>query len=136
MSHKQTFAAFAAVLTLAASVAAGAALAQPPRPMPAAAPQAADQTLGIAIMSAFVSSTGELVEGAGVVSSVRNTAGRYTVKFNRALAGCVSTATLWGNAYSIIAVYPQGDTVNVGANNPANGNPTDENFQLIVFCSK
>ena len=125
-------------LTLSASLAAGTALAQQGRSPPAApAPKAVDQTLGMAIMSALVSNAGGLIEGAGAVSSVRNNIGVYAVKFNRALAGCVNTATVWGdNAFSAISTRPQGDIVYVSTNNSANGQPRDETFQLIVFCSK
>ena len=97
---------------------------------------APDQTLGMAIMSAYVEVNGSLLDGAGVVTSAYLGSGQYAVQFNRPLAGCVSTATQWGNANAIISVQPNGDTVTVRLAIPESGAPLQRPFQMIVFCAR
>ena len=56
------------------------------------APAAADQALGMAIMSAVVNSAGNLMRGSGAVSSVRNGVGYYVVTFERSVHDCTISA--------------------------------------------
>jgi hypothetical protein len=135
MRSKSSFAAFAAV-ALVAAVAAGTTLAQQPRPSRSiAAPLAADQTLGVAIMSALLDGDANLVAGVGAVTSAYDGGAKtYTVKFNRTLAGCVSSATPWYDQV-IASSSLAGDTAFVFLWN-LDGSPATVPFQLIVFCSK
>src|SRR5688572_4789338 len=57
------------------------------------APAAADQKLGMALMSAVVASDGTLVAGAGAVSVTRLNAGVYNVAFERSVVGCTFSVT-------------------------------------------
>jgi hypothetical protein len=138
MSSKQSFAVFAAALTLAATVAASPALAQQPRPSPTtAAPQAAAPTLGMAFMSAWVNADGTIVTGAGVVKVVAHSAPKYyDVHFNRPLAGCVSTVTPLGGgapAFATSRIFQDSDLVQVTV---WIGGREHFPFQIIVYCAK
>jgi len=135
MPSKPLFAAFAALLALTAAVPAGTAFAQQ-RPLPTtAAPKAADQTLGMAIMSALLDGDGNLVAGAGATSSAYDGGAKtYIVTFNRTLGGCVSSVTPW-NSKVIAASELGGDTAFVYLWN-VDSSPATVAFQLIVFCSK
>jgi hypothetical protein len=62
--------------------------------LPGYAPQAADQTLGMALMSAFVNEDGTLARGAGAVSSQRTAEGSYEVDLDRDIHNCTYTASV------------------------------------------
>ena len=113
--------------------------------VPASIRAAPDQTLGMAIMSAIVTAGGDLVGGAGAVSSVSTaTTGFYTVKFNRNLQGCTCAAMHVGEnaldaAINVTAFCPtlgESDTVAVRTWSIANDAAEDKPFHLIVFCRK
>jgi hypothetical protein len=103
----------------------------------APASQAADQTLGMAIMSAVVDKSGDLYSGAGAVSSAFVSGPNwYTVKFNRPLAGCASVATANSSDVTIGSRTDQaGDTVFIEIRGPS-GVLGQQHFQLIVFCGQ
>lgn len=114
-----------------------------PRPAPADK-EVADQTLGMALMSATVESDGTLVRGAGVASSFRSGTGNYDVRFSRSVADCTCTASLGASgsavAYSaqnfISANCPFGASGNVRVWIKLNGVDANYPFHLIVFCPK
>jgi hypothetical protein len=97
---------------------------------------AADQTLGMAILSAFVLDGGTLIRGAGALSATYDGSGKHTVKFNRPLAGCVATASSsFGGVIASSLVDEGGDTVRVDIYSHA-GNTGEASFQVIVFCPR
>jgi hypothetical protein len=106
------------------------------------APAAADQTLGMAMMSAVVSSVGLLVNGAGAVSAARIGDGTYNVVFARDVTGCAYVA-MAGNINSTggtTSVYAQGfyladpKGIRILMKDPLTGNHNDGAFHLMVFC--
>ena len=97
--------------------------------------QAADQTLGMAIMSAAVSEDGSLAYGAGALELFRTASNSYRVKFNRHLGGCVSSITPLNDG--VIAsgglFDPAGGVQFVVLKDHAGASYVGP-FQLIVFC--
>ena len=123
-----------AAVSLAGSVIAG----------PNVKPAAADQTLGMALMSAVVNADGSLARGSGAVSSVRTTTGQYRVIFDRPIRDCTFTASGGGatpglsylttaNVWSL-----PNDESGVGVITSANTTAADINsgFHLLVFCAR
>jgi hypothetical protein len=114
-------------------------------PAAAQTPQAADQTLGMALLSATVAADGTLVASAGATAAVRNVAGDYTVTFGRSLAGCSCTASI-GRANATTVVGSSGITANCPRDAPQpndagviitqSGVATDTPFHLIAFCAR
>ncbi len=105
------------------------------------APEAADQTLGMALMGAAVRGNGTLYEGVGVVSATRSGTGAYRVTFQRDIRGCIlnATAALFPGdsstgAFASASYYSQ-TTVSVLMRNPS-GTFVDHSIQLMVFCAK
>jgi hypothetical protein len=107
-------------------------------------PRVADNTLGMALMSATISRfTGDVEKGSGVVSAVRASAGIYTITFDRDLSGCVDTASLDNMAVGFVGqeyafISPQGVNgadIDVRTYDKT-GAATDFDFSLIVFCSR
>ncbi len=108
-------------------------------------PEAADQALGTALMSATVLSDGTLLRGGGVVSSTRTSTGFYLVNFVRSVADCTCTASFGrgdgsASAYTeepfISANCPYGGAEGVGVWIRLGGADGNYPFQLIVFCPK
>jgi hypothetical protein len=118
-------------------------------PALAQTPQAADQTLGMALLSAAVRTDGTLMRGAGVTSVVREAVGLYTVTFNRSLTACMCVASI-GSFFDNDIVGPSPNNNATATCPTANGNATasvrtgnanantqnDLPFHLIVFCPK
>lgn len=107
------------------------------------APEAADKTLGMALMSAIVNRDGVLVGGSGVVSVQFDLDKmRYEVAFERDVSGCAHVATVgepdkdaWdGYATTTRDITLGGKGVSVAT--ILNGNLTKLPFHLIVFCTK
>ena len=97
---------------------------------------APDQTLGMAIMSAFVDVDGSLGYGSGVVSSAYNSVGKfYTVSFNRPLAGCVSNVSSSSGARIASSGFAVDNSVRVETYG-VNGVIGAGAFNLIVFCAR
>jgi hypothetical protein len=125
--------------TLAAAFAAGSALAARDRPNA----EAADKTLGMAIMAANVNYfDGSLARSSGVVSSTRLVEGRYRVTFARDISQCYLVATTYdagvGRGFAITWLQSE-DHVDIVTCDPAvgcNGSPADHSFQVIAFCPK
>lgn len=100
---------------------------------------APDQTLGMAMMSARVSSTGNLNGGAGAASVTRaGPSGQYSVTFSRAIyPGCSATASISGSG-------PTGDRGMIVVRRYINnylvktynhqGTLEDRPFAMLVFC--
>ena len=120
----------AVVLTLAAS------------PSPAAP----DGMLGVALMSASVDQSGNLIRGSGVVSSEMGSTGRYDVTFERPLAQCTCTASAGAAstpanfANRIVTANCRGTVgseqrVSVITSRP-DGTFIGTDFHLIVFCPR
>jgi hypothetical protein len=109
-------------------------------PALAQSPQAADQTLGMAILSGVVSSNGTLMYGDGATSAERTSVGTYQVTFNRTVARCTPVAS--GNNNAILRVGLQstpgfpGDNKQAVLAEDAAGNPKDATFALIIFCAR
>ena len=111
---------------------------------PFAAQAAPDNTLGMALMSASVSSNGTVAASSGVTSvgSVRTGTGQYLISFDRDLAACTCTASFGERNFALIshqsaisASCPYtAQTVFVYTS--VNDALTDRGFQLIVFCPK
>jgi hypothetical protein len=128
-----------ALLTIAGIFAVTAAAAQQPPPWAGMnAPAAADQTLGMALMGAYVDSNGALLSGAGATGASRTfDPGQYEVDFNRDVFGCFYSAG--GREFSAVAINLQ------RGGNPngvqlvmvdSTGAPVNAAFYLIVFCAK
>lgn len=109
---------------------------------PAGSPHAEpDKTLGMALLSANVSETAELLGGAGAVSSAfyPGTTAVYVVKFNRNLTGC--TCAAMGMLYASINITAQcpsstPDTVIVQSWATSTNQWASTPFHLLVFCPK
>lgn len=97
-------------------------------------PEAADETLGMAIMSAVVLANGSVISKSGVVSVARTDAGKYTVDFVRSVVDCapVATATPGGSASWFIALDPN-YRIDIETYDP-DGAFADKYFSIIVFC--
>jgi hypothetical protein len=113
----------------------------------APASQAADQTLGMAIMSAHVDYYGILKGGAGAVGASKQTNGQYFVAFNRSVEGCTYIGAVSGPtaANYIGFAIPVGKvgTFNGAAHYGVQVDTSDHNtlitdrpFHLLVFCAQ
>jgi hypothetical protein len=131
-------------LGVIATLAAVGAVAQQSRPSlsaprPAAPAPAADGTLGMALMGAFVQSDGTLLRGAGATGAAHVSAGTYVVDFVRDASGCYYSATSDGNGFTISAA-PQAGNVNgvflEFTRADGSGTLIDSEFYLTVFCAK
>jgi hypothetical protein len=109
------------------------------------APAAADQTLGMALMSATVDADATLIRGSGAVGSITTgNPGDFVVTFNRDVRDCTYVASVGGS------ISPVAHTANVAASAPGvssgpntvrmttsnNGTYANYPFHLIVFCYK
>ena len=125
------------------------ALAAPPAFAQAAksAPEAADMTLGMALMSAIVDAEGNLVSGAGAVSARKvNDQGFFEVFFQRTVGNCTSVASVGGASYVSTIGHGMAETYNVAnigggtgitvLTRDQSGVPVKRDFQVIVFCAK
>ncbi len=108
------------------------------------APEAADKTLGMALMGAVVSSNGSYDPGfsSGVVSTTRLEVGVYRVVFNRSLSGCTpaSTAVVTDpprivRVDHVATTNIESDTWMVHTFNLA-GAPADGAFAIVNFCGR
>jgi hypothetical protein len=117
---------------------------------------AADDTLGMALMSASVKADGTLHHGSGVVSVTKPamTSGEYHVKFERSIATCTCVANLGGvdgngsyfvswhinaNCPPFINATPTDPTLALVATSrdlQSQYNQEDADFHLIVFCPR
>jgi hypothetical protein len=111
---------------------------------PAPTTEAADGTLGMALLAAaIVGTTGATSRGSGVTSSARLAAGQYEVIFDRNVTACFYNATQADLGILIpppgfIGVAPRAGNVNgvfVVTTNSA-GTNTDRTFMLQVFCAR
>lgn len=105
--------------------------------------EAADQSLGMAIMSATVEGDGTLRGIAGVVGAAKVSTGNYTIRFVRSVAGCMcvgspgtsdGSAIHTSGALAITVNCPFGDPENVRVWSRIGGADADFPFHLIVFC--
>lgn len=135
-------AAAAAGLALACAVLAGPATAARPsaRPAGAAAAEAADQTLGMALMSASVDTGGVVLHASGIASVTPLQTGVAEVVFERGLNGCdVVASAMNANSSSAYGVY----TVTARRWSPTSilvqtysaGVLTNRPFAVIAFCA-
>lgn len=126
---------------LAASLAlAGPAAAKAPQPLlGGSAPEAADQTNGMAIMSGLIDSGGSLAPGwgGGIVSSERISAGNYDVVFARPINGCPASATTAavGRIASVTGFVSNNHGYRVITFNTS-GTAVDASFYLTVTCAR
>ena len=122
----------------------------------AAAWAAADDTLGVSIMSASVKSDGTLHHGSGVVSVTKTpmSMGTYHVTFERDITTCTCVANLGGvdgtttyaltwhvnaNCPPFIAGSPTDPTLALVSTTRDLGNTyqqADASFHLLMFCPK
>jgi hypothetical protein len=115
-----------------------------------AARAAPDNTLGMAIMSATVSSAGTLTRGSGVNSVEKTGTGSYTVAFNRRLENCTCVVNLGGEDGNTDYIVSWKANANCpGFQKPVNVATiytsrdlqnqylmSDASFHLLVFCAK
>lgn len=110
----------------------------------APAKEAADQTLGMAILSASVAGDGSRVRDAGVTVVERVSLGTFRVTFERSIATCTCTANAGANSldaalYGVTAVAncPYYDAASARINTTgAAGALVDAPFHVLVFCPK
>ena len=102
---------------------------------------AADNTLGVALLSASVDANGALVRGSGVTNTSRITTGRYQVTFNRDVTQCTYSATVGvaTGAFTLpdfIQATPKPDIPNavLVETDDKTGALNDDPFHLLVFC--
>lgn len=110
-----------------------------------AAPEATDNTLGMALLSAAVDQNGTLYQNSGAVSATKVDTGLYSVTFNRSVVGCSIAGTLGSpiplgapDAVGQMNVTPldsAADTIRVRTSN-ATGIGTNKNFHVILFCAR
>jgi hypothetical protein len=109
------------------------------------APAAADNTQGMAIMSAIVLDNGTLHHPVGVTSATRFAAGSYELVFERPITNCAATASsgaLYGvNAFYsrlVNTAYTTGEPtkITVYTRHTPDLNFADATFHIIVFCAK
>lgn len=98
--------------------------------------EAADNTLGVALLSAAVLGDGTLFQGAGALSVVANGSGNYRVKFVRDLVGCTAVASSRTNTGLVQAadLSVSDDEIQVWTTD-FSGVPGDRSFSLLVFCT-
>jgi hypothetical protein len=103
------------------------------------APEAADQTLGMAIMAADVDyNAADLFKSSGVVSAEKLQTGRYRLQFARAIDDCYIVATPYlagvGSAYAM-SWLQSGTSVDIMTYSDTNISH-DSSFHVIAFCPK
>ncbi len=130
----------ALAVTVAAALAAAPATAQAPEPiLGGPAPEAADKTQGMALMSAYVLGAGALVEnwGGGAVSAERVDIGGYDVIFARSIIGCPAAVTVVTSSRtaSIFGVVGDGTGYRVLTRDTA-GTLADSQFFITVMCAR
>lgn len=138
MPPRSLFSTMISAAVLAATFAAGPALAAKQMP------EAADQTLGTALLSARLDSYGNLHGGAGVTGVAHPSTGVYIVTFSRSVVDCAysGTAGFWApvsapDAFGHVSVQPYDGNANsviVGRGNAA-GLSADGSFHLLVLCT-
>jgi hypothetical protein len=112
----------------------------PPGALPA---EAADGTLGMALLSAVVSATGTLARGAGTTSAGKTPGtGNFEVIFDRDVTNCTFVTSVGGTTTDV----PNGAATATRRSAKANGvfiqtrdlndNVADKPFHLVVFCNK
>ena len=102
----------------------------------AASPEAADRTLGMALLGARIDAGGDLTRSAGVVRAQRNGEGKYGVVFVRDVSTCFTAVTpvLTGSAGYF--VLPGSEAISVSMRSATTGEFTDQAFDVIVFCPR
>ena len=129
----------------AASAAEGGIVPIPGAGAPAAVPEAADKTLGMAIMSAGVAANGALVTGAGVVKVEPVGTGFYKLEFDRGLQGCTCVVTPGDPGGSFLTANLTSSATCGSVNFPneayavfynLQGNAANSAFTMIVFCPR
>ena len=110
----------------------------------APAKEAADQSHGMAILSASVAGDGNRVRDAGVTAVERVSLGTYRVTFERPIATCTCTASAGANdvnaaIYGLTAAancpYYAADSARINIAN-LGGQLVDASFHVLVFCPK
>jgi hypothetical protein len=108
----------------------------------AQAPQAADQTFGMALLSATVGSNGVLIHGAGALSSQRNVVGDYYIDFVRSIVNCTIIAGVSHPGGGMIRGFASASRL-PATNNRAwvvtslyTGVQTDLPFAVTVLCMR
>lgn len=94
---------------------------------------APDNTNGMALMGAFVSSGGSLVKASGATGVVFVDTGQYQVVFDRNVSECFYSVTTVNNNVTASAVQEAPQVVQVLI---SEGPPTSSAFYLIVFCPR
>ena len=103
----------------------------------AVSPQAADNTLGMALMGAVINSDGTFANGSGVTSSQRFTTGGYQVIFERNIADCNYATAVVGLSFVYVRiVVHSGNQLQFNTNNIDGSALTDTTFSVTVFCHK
>lgn len=108
---------------------------------PAALEAAPDRTLGMAIMSANISTGCVLARGAGATGAALNATGVCNVEFSRNVRDCTYAATIGHPGLTMspageIAANPSSNTTVFVRTRDSSGTLTDLPFHLIVFCPK
>ena len=100
--------------------------------------EAADKSLGMAIMTAVVDEEGNLIRGHGATGSAYNATSKfYIVTFARPVTRCVSLATTYNTnfANSTPVDFPTPSSVRVEIYRTSGG-ITSQGFQLLVYCAE
>jgi hypothetical protein len=105
------------------------------------APQAADQTRGMALMSAAVYWDGTLLRGAGAIAAQRNNTGTYQVDFARSIVNCTITVSVSSPTEDEFYIGFASAGRTAAASNRAwvwtflnTGGQADRPFTMMVFC--
>ena len=105
--------------------------------LPRHAAAAPDNTRGMAMMSAFVTSDGGLLVGAGAISATRIGNGHFEVVFDRDVARCFYFPALGAGPVSGSASATVGSEANrVAVVTQMNGQIADNHFGIVVFCNR
>jgi hypothetical protein len=94
---------------------------------------APDNTLGMAMLGAYVDAFGNLVSGSGVTAATRNSTGSYQVEFDRDIFDCFVTAT---PAMPVTLYVSKANNIASIFSHDSTGAFSDAVFNLIVFCAR
>ena len=97
---------------------------------------APDNTLGMAIMFAYVGADGTLQNGSGATGASRGSLGGYRVTFDRDVSNCGYSATVYNSIGRTAVVMPSDNNATVIVATSTSQNLSDNNFYLLVYCTR
>lgn len=101
---------------------------------------APDNTLGMAIMGAYMSSDGTVRSSSGVLNVEKASAGQYYITFDRDVSRCILSGVAGAASATYLSAYVM-DSVDVRlvraiGFSSSTGSPADVAVHVMVFCPK